>query len=70
MKQSFLNSLVGMPIDRAKDKVRKQNHICMIIPKGGAVCLALMVNTVILWEKDGIVEKVSTGDNSKIIKDV
>ena len=70
IKQSFLDSLQGLPLDVAEEMCQAAGYKTNTIPHGMASILLAFPNTVILWLADGD-EKVSTasaGDGLELDK--
>lgn len=63
MKKSFLDSLVGLGVSDAEKLVLTEGHMAYLIPEQCKVITALAIgNTVVLWQKDGIIDCAAAGD--------
>lgn len=66
MKQAFLDSLVGLSMAEAREKVGAAGHEHYDVPAGCAMTMEAKPNTVVLWEKDGRVKATSAGDGLEL----
>jgi hypothetical protein len=70
MNQSFLNSLVGLPVANAEKKVLAAGHEADVIPSGYMRASIASPNTVILWTRNNRVSSAESGDPVEVIQDV
>ena len=66
IKQSLLDSLKGLSLKDAGDKVLAAGHTPQQVPETGATILQLWPNTVILWYSGDVVKLASAGDGSEL----
>jgi hypothetical protein len=62
IKQSFLDTLVGLPVAEAEKAVFLEGHEFASLPEGSARIALAVPNTVFLDYKDGKVTFVSVGN--------
>ena len=63
MKKVFLDSLVGLEVDKAEELVLAEGHLVNLVPEEcNAITLQAIGNTVILWQKDGKITNADAGD--------
>lgn len=69
MKQSFLDSLKSAPVDTAVDMVKTAGYKAHLVPEGcKAISAIARGNTVVLWQKDGVVTRATAGDPLELSK--
>jgi hypothetical protein len=67
IKQSFLNSLKGLPVTTAEEMVKSMQLTAYVVPEGvHAIPLIAMPNTVVLWQKNGKVVVANGGDGVEV----
>src|SRR6266699_1287584 len=69
MKQSFLNSLKGIPVGQAKRLVMQHGYDWEMYAHDSIRTLLAVSNTVLLWKKDGLVELATAGDPVEVEDD-
>ena len=70
IKQSFLDSLEGLPINVAEEMVEASLHEAYIVPEEAmAITLQARPNTVILWQEGGLVSIAQAGDGLELDAD-
>ena len=70
IKQSLLDTLVGMTTDDARKKASKKGLKLRVMKDGVATIMLAFPHTVNAWEKDGLITATSAGDGLELIKDV
>lgn len=71
MKQSLLDSLEGLTVDKAQELVKAAGHQVDLIPEDCmAITLQARPNTVILWQENGLVTLAQAGDPLELDEDV
>ena len=53
MNQELLESVIGLAVAEAEEKIKAAGHETLVTPEGEHVTDILRANTVLLWEKDG-----------------
>jgi hypothetical protein len=62
MKQEFLNSLIGMNIDDAKQLALDNDYRVFVIDEGERINLLAIPNSIILTNRNGVVIFATAGD--------
>lgn len=72
IKQSFLNSLVGLELDEAQDLIKKAGLQVWLLPEGTITILLAYGDTVKLWynEETNKVVEATAGDPLQVEHDV
>ena len=65
IKQSFLDSLTGKPLKKAKKMVKDAGHV-VLATEAQAITLIARPNTVILWNDSKTVTRASAGDGLEL----
>ena len=67
IKQSFLESLEGLPVDVAEEMVKAAGHVAYTVPEEAmAITLEAKPNTVVIWQQDGLVNLAQAGDGVEL----
>jgi len=66
MRQVVLNRLKGMSVKAAVKFAKLQGHESEVIPEGMAITQQARPNTVLLWEKDGVIVEATAGDPTEL----
>ena len=66
MKQEFLDSLIGLDVDKAVKKVEKNKYQSWVLPEGSIVSAIARPGMIILSENNGKVTYASMGDPTEL----
>lgn len=67
IKQSFLESLEGLSLDVAEERVKAAGHVSYTVPEEAmAITLEAKPNTVVLWQENGLVSIAQAGDGLEL----
>lgn len=70
IKQSFLDSLEGLPLDVAEEMIKAAGHQMDLIPEDAmAITLQARPNTIIVWQEAGLVSLAQAGDGLELEQD-
>ena len=69
IKQSFLDTLKGLPLDVAEEACHKLGYETNKVPEGVAITLIARPNTIILWHKKNVVTGTMPGDGLELEED-
>lgn len=69
IKQSFLNSLIGLKVTEAKQLCVDKGYQFKLVKEGKAITLISRPNTIIFWNVNGEVKFASIGDKKELEND-
>lgn len=67
MKQSFLDSLIGLPTVVAFKRTVDEGHIPDVRPARALMAAVALENTVILLENNGVISGTQAGDPLELV---
>lgn len=67
MRQVVLSRIKGMSVKAAQKFAKLHGHESEVIPDGVVITQIARPNTVLLWEKDGVIVNATAGDPTELV---